>query len=90
MDLNRKLALSEGKKLITIDKFDDDNLYLYKFKVEMVLAIKDLWKNIEGSYTPPSTMNDEVKQTYQWRCNKVFAIIHHEFGQQRIVAHKRV
>ena len=61
---------------ITLDKFGGDNFNLHKFKLEMVMSTKDLWAIVDGlKLPPPSTASDEVKNTYERRCMKVFAII---------------
>lgn len=42
-----------------VDKFDDMNFHLWKFKMEMVMAKKELWDIVNGSeepLTPLSTL----------------------------------
>ena len=43
----------EGEDPKGVDKFDGVNFHLKKFKMEMVLAEKDLWEIVEGSEEPP-------------------------------------
>ena len=67
------MVFNKGKGFITGDKF---GFILYKFKLEMLSVIKDLWEIVEGTEVPPpSTTSDKVNKKYKRRCNKAFAII---------------
>ena len=70
------MVSNEGEELIMADKCGAKNSNLYKFKLDMVLATKDLWE-IAGSSEapPPSTANDKVRKAYKRQCKKAFAII---------------
>lgn len=60
------MASSESKRLTIVDKFNGKNFNLYRFKSEMVLATKDLWKIVDSSkLRPPSTANDNNKKAYE-------------------------
>ena len=60
------MVSSENDGHISVDNFGGENFNLYKFKLEMALSTKDLWKIVEGSeLAPPSTTSDEVKKTYE-------------------------
>ena len=39
----------EGESSKVVDKFDGVNFHLWKFKMEMVLAQKELWEIVEGN-----------------------------------------
>jgi hypothetical protein len=63
------MGSSEGEGLTMMDKFNGENFNLYKFKLEMFLAAKDLWEIADGSEAPPpSTASDADKKTYERRC----------------------
>lgn len=65
------MASSEGQGFIMAEKFGGDNFNLHKFKLEMVLATKALWKIMEGTEGPtPYTASDEVKKVYKQQCKK--------------------
>ena len=60
------MASSESKRLTIVDKFNGKNFSLYRFKSEMVLATKDLWKIVDSSkLRPPSMANDNNKKAYE-------------------------
>ena len=42
-----------------MDKFNGDNFFLFKFKMEMILDEKDLWDIVEGTEKAPSIESDE-------------------------------
>lgn len=70
------MASSESEGFTTVDNFNGENLNLYKFKLEMVLVTKDLWKIVDGSKSPsPSTAIDNNKKAYKRRCKNAFTII---------------
>lgn len=76
LHLNLQMVSDEGERLTMVDKFNDENFNLYKFKLKMVLAIKDLWKIVDClEVPPPSTTNDNDKKTYERRCKMTFTII---------------
>ena len=53
-----------------------DNFGLWKFKMEMVLAAKDLWNIVDKSKSPPPNDAEEsTKNEYTRRCKKALAII---------------
>ena len=59
-----------------MDKFDGVNFDLSKFKIEMVMAEKELWDIVEDSEEPPhSTSNPRVMQAYNIKEKKAFAIL---------------
>ena len=65
---------SEGPKVV--DKFDGVNFHLSKFKMEMVMAEKELWEIVDGSEDPPHSISDpRVMQAYKRREKKAFAIL---------------
>ena len=65
------MVSSEGDGHITLDKFGGDNFNRYKFKLEMVMSTKDLRHILDGlELPPPSTANNEVRNTFQWQCKK--------------------
>lgn len=60
------MASSESKRLTIVDKFNGKKFNLYRFKSEMVLATKDLWKIVDSSkLRPPSTANDNNMKAYE-------------------------
>ena len=65
---------SEGPKVI--DKVDGVDFHLWKFKMKMVLAEKELWEIVEGSEEPPFSFTDpKVRIAYNWRDEKAFGIL---------------
>ncbi len=70
------MASYEGEGPKVVDKFDGVNFHLWKFKMEMVMAEKELWEIVDGSEEPPqSTMDPRVMQAYMRREKKAFAIL---------------
>ena len=70
------MASYEGEGPKVVDKFDGMNFHLWKFKMEMVMAEKELWDIVDGSEEPPhSTSDPRVMQTYLRREKKAFAIL---------------
>ena len=62
------MASSEGEGLWVIDKFNGENFTLWKFKMEMIFAEKDLWEIVESTEAaPPSTAVEKVKKAYEKR-----------------------
>ena len=60
------MASSEDDGHITLEKFGGNKFNLYKFKLEMVISTKDLWKIMKGmELPPPSTASYEVKKAYE-------------------------
>lgn len=47
------MCFSEGEGITMVDKFYGKNFNIYKFKIEMFLATKDLSNIVGGSETPP-------------------------------------
>ena len=57
---------AEGPKVV--DKFNGVNFHLWKFKMEMVMAKKELSEIVDGSEEPPhSTSDPRVMQAYKKR-----------------------
>ena len=50
------MASSNNDNLPMLDKFNGDNFGLWKFKMEMVLAAKDLWVIVDKSESPHPMM----------------------------------
>jgi hypothetical protein len=72
----RIMASYEGEGPKVVDKFDGVNFHLWKFKMEMVMAEKELWDIVDGSEEPPqSTTDPGVMQAYLRREKKAFAIL---------------
>ena len=70
------MASSTNDNLPMVDKFNDDNFGLWKFKMKMVLAAKDLWDIVDKSESPPPNDAEEsTKKEYTMRCKKALAII---------------
>ena len=55
------MASSTNDNVPMVDKFNGDKFGLWKFKMEMVLAAKDLWDIVDKSESPPP--NDAEKST---------------------------
>ena len=47
------MSILEIDALRGVDKFSGENFNLWKFKVKMILAKKDLWEIVEGSEERP-------------------------------------
>ncbi|MGH7974689.1 MAG: retrotransposon gag domain-containing protein, partial [bacterium] len=59
-----------------MDKFDGGNFHLWKFKMEMLLASKDLWDIVDGSEEAPEEDSDpKMKKAYQRRAKLALSII---------------
>jgi transposase InsO family protein len=72
----RIMASFEGEGPKVVDKFDGVNFHLWKFKMEMVMAEKELWEIVEGSEEPPFSSTDpRIMQAYTRREKKAFAIL---------------
>ena len=70
------MASSNNDNLPMLDKFNGDNFGLWKFKMEMVLAAKDLWDIVDKSKSPPpNDAQESTKKEYTRRCKKALAII---------------
>ena len=70
------MASFEGEGSKVEDKFDGVNFHLWKFKMEMVMAERELWDIVEGSEQfPHFTTNPRVIQAYNRREKKAFAIL---------------
>ena len=62
------MASYEGGCPKVVDKFDGVIFHLWKFKMEMVMAEKELWEIVDGSEEPPhSTSDPRVMQAYKKR-----------------------
>lgn len=65
-----KMALLEGEGVRIINKFNGENINIWKFKVEMRLASVDFWGIMnEQEGASSSNANSKVKKEYQ-RCTK--------------------
>ena len=70
------MASSDSEGLRVIDKFDGENFNLWKFKMEMVLASRDLWDIVDGTEEPPPTTSDvKDKKAYEKRSKTAFGLI---------------
>ena len=70
------IASSTNDNLSMVDKFNGNNFGLWKFKMEMVLASKDLWDIMDNSESPPPNNAEEsTKKEYTRRCKKALDII---------------
>ena len=70
------MASSTNDNLPIVDKFNGDNFGSWKFKMEMVLAAKDLWDIVDKSESPqPDDVEESTKKEYTRRCKKALAII---------------
>ena len=70
------MASNEGEGVRVIDKFAGENFGLWKFKMEMILAEKDLWEIVEGTEAPPAADAEaNTKKAYERRVKKAFSII---------------
>lgn len=70
------MASFEGEGPKVVDKFDGVNFHLWKFKMEMVMAEKELWEIVDGSEEPPSSDAEaRVRTAYTRREKKAFAIL---------------
>ena len=71
----RIMTSFEGEGSKVIDKFNGFNFQLWKFKMEMVMAEKELWDIVEGSEQfPHSSTYPRVIQAYNRQEKKTFAI----------------
>lgn len=83
------MAASEGDGVRIIDKFNGVNFGMWKFKMEMILAEKDLWDVADGGEEPPSADADlKTKKAFERREKKAFALIVTNLADQQI-AHIR-
>ena len=70
------MASSGGEGVRIIDKFNGENFGMWKFKMEMILAEKDLWEVVDGSEEPPSEDADpKTKKAFERNEKKAFAFI---------------
>ena len=70
------MASSGGEGVRIIDKFNGENFGMWKFKMEMILAEKDLWEVVDGSEEPPSEDADlKTKKAFERKEKKAFALI---------------
>jgi hypothetical protein len=71
------MALYESKTTRVVDKFNGDNFSLFKFKMEMILAEKDLWDIVVGTEKAPSIESDEkVISAFKKRERVAFCILY--------------
>ena len=72
----RAMGSNDNEFLRVVDKFNGENFSLWKFKIEMTLAAKDLWDIVDGSEgPPPSTAEEKDKKEHERRCKRAFAVI---------------
>ena len=70
------MASNGSESLTLVDKFNGENFSLWKFKMEMVLASKELWDIVDGSEeAPPSTADEKDQKAFDKRVKTAFAII---------------
>jgi hypothetical protein len=70
------MALYESETPCVVDKFNGDNISLFKFKMEMILDEKDLWDIVEGTEKAPSNESDEkVISAFKKRERVAFRIL---------------
>ncbi len=70
------MASSDNEALRVVDKFNGENFSLWKFKMEMVLASKDLWDIVDGSEeAPPSTADAKDIKAFERRVKTAFGMI---------------
>ena len=81
------MASFEGEGPKVVDKFDRVNFHLWKFKMEMVLAEKELWEIVEGSEgLPLFSMDPKVRIAYNCSEKKAFAILALNLSDLQLVA----
>ena len=70
------MASFESEAARVIDKFNEGNFNLWKFKIEMLLAFMDLWDIVDKSEeAPPSNADPKVLKEYQRCVKKAMSII---------------
>ena len=70
------MASYEGESSKVMEKFDGTDFHLWKFKIEMLLASKDLWEIVEGSEEPPLEEGDPKElKAFQRRSKLALSII---------------
>lgn len=57
------MASYEGEGPKPVDKSDAVNFHLWKFKMEMAMAEKDLWEIADGREEPPHSTSDPRVET---------------------------
>lgn len=83
------ISSSGGEGVCIIGKFNGENFGMWKFKMEMILAEKDLWDVADGSEEPPSEDADlKTKKAFERKEKKAFALIVTNLADQQI-AHIR-
>ena len=70
------MASSDNEGLEIVDKFNGENFSLWKFKMEMVLALSDLWDIVDESEgAPPSNADVKNKKAFEKQSKTAFGII---------------
>ena len=70
------MASSDNEGLSVVDKFNGENFSLWKFKMEMVLASRDLWDIVdESEAAPPSNADVKDKKAFEKRSKTAFGLI---------------
>ncbi len=67
-----KMPSFQMESLKIMEKFDDGNFHLWKFKIHMMLSKHGLWKFINGSTTLPS--EEVIRADYTKKKDKGFCI----------------
>ena len=76
MFLSQEHGAFKGEGPKVVDKFDGMNFHLWKFKMQMVLAEKELWEIVKGSEEPHfSSIGPKVRIAYNRFEKKAFAIL---------------
>ena len=70
------MAFRENEGLKILDKFNGENFNLWKFKMEMILASRDLWDIVdESEEAPPSDANLKDKKAFEKQSKTAFGLI---------------
>ena len=77
---------SEDSASHRIDKFNGENLHLWKFKMQMVLEEKDLWGIVSGDGREPvgTCITKAQKELYKKRARKELATICLSLGDNQL------
>ena len=81
------MATSGNDEAFTrIEKFNGQNFHLWKFKIQMILEEKDLWKIVIGDEVEPNGegTTDTQRRQYQRRERKAFATICLSLGDEQL------
>jgi hypothetical protein len=67
-----KMFSFQMESLKIMEKFDDYNFHLWKFKMRMMLSKHGFWKFVDGSATLPS--EEVARANYNEKETKAFAL----------------